>query len=143
MLRGIGAIRAAVFLKLPVASLMEQMLQPGPDHPITITRHPRKIRVIFNGKVVAETANALRLQEANYPAVFYIPREDARMEHFHPTAHATRCPYKGGASYFTLEVDGKRSENAVWSYEKPYPAVAEIEMLLAFYPHRVDSIAEL
>lgn len=119
------------------------MLTPGPDHPITIARHPRKIRVVFNGKTVAESANALRLEEANYPPVFYIPREDARMEHFKPTDHSTRCPYKGGASYFSLEVDGKRSENAVWSYEKPYPAVAQIEKRLAFYPDKVDAITEL
>lgn len=119
------------------------MPAPRPDQPITITRHPRKIRVVFNGKTVAESANALRLEEANYPPVFYIPREDARMEHFTPSDHSTRCPHKGSASYFSLEVDGKRSENAVWSYEKPYSGVAEIEKRLAFYRNRVDAIIEL
>lgn len=119
------------------------MKLPSPEHPITITKNPRRVRVIFNGKVVAESANALRLQEAGYPHVFYIPREDARMEHFKPTDHSSHCPFKGDASYFTLEVGGRESANAVWSYEKPIAAVGEIEKYLAFYPHRVDSIAEL
>lgn len=119
------------------------MLKPSADHPITITKNPKRVRVLFNNKVIAESSNALRLQEASYPHVFYVPREDARMEHFKPTDHSTICPYKGGASYFSLEVDGKTSANAVWSYEKPYPAIAEIENHLAFYPDRVDAIVEL
>ncbi|HRF09620.1 MAG TPA: DUF427 domain-containing protein [Xanthobacteraceae bacterium] len=116
------------------------MLLPGPDHPISISEEPRTVRVMFNGKVVAETSRALLLAEAAYPPVHYIPREDARIEHFTPTRHETGCPYKGTASYFTLEVEGKRSENAVWSYEKPYPAVAKIAGMLAFYPQRIDAI---
>ena len=119
------------------------MKLPGPDHPITITPNRGRVRVTFGGRVVAETARALTLQEASYPAVQYIPREDADMSLFARTDHATQCPYKGQASYYSLKVDGKAAENAVWSYEDPYPAMAQIKGHLAFYPNRVDAIEEI
>ncbi len=119
------------------------MKLPGPDHPITITANPRRVRVKFGGRVVAESARALSLKEASYPAVFYIPREDADMSLFARTDHATQCPYKGQASYYSLKVDGRTAENAVWSYEDPYPAMAQIKGHVAFYPNRVDSIEEV
>jgi uncharacterized protein (DUF427 family) len=113
---------------------------PAPDHPITIARNPQRVRVRFNGRVIADTTRALTLKEAHYPPVQYIPREDADMAAFSATKHRTRCPYKGDASYFTLSADGRTSENAVWSYEQPFPAVQEIAGHLAFYPDRVDAI---
>lgn len=113
---------------------------PTPDHPITVKPHGGTVRVIFNGQTVAETSRALELKEASYPSVFYIPREDADMGAFRRAAHATHCPYKGDAAYYSLLVAGRESENAVWSYEEPYPAVAEIRNHLAFYPNRVDRI---
>ncbi|MDQ0469147.1 DUF427 domain-containing protein [Labrys wisconsinensis] len=119
------------------------MKEPGPDHPITVTPNARRVRVVFNGRVVAETARALTLKESTYPAVQYIPREDADMSLFERTAHATHCPYKGDASYFTLRADGREAANAVWSYEHPYKAVSGIAGHLAFYPDRVDRIEEL
>src|ERR1051325_2391202 len=103
------------------------MKLPGPDHPITITPSRERVRVSFNGKVVADTRRALVLQEASYKPVFYIPREDAQMALFSKTTNATHCAYKGGASYYTINVDGRSSENAIWSYETPYPAMKEIE----------------
>jgi uncharacterized protein (DUF427 family) len=115
---------------------------PGPDHPIGIEPNPRRVRVTFNGRVVADTARALTLREAALPPVQYIPRADADMALFTRTAHATYCPYKGDAAYYTLEVDGRTSENAVWTYEAPYPAVAQIKDHLAVYPSRVDRIEE-
>ena len=54
------------------------------------------------------------------------------------TDHSTYCPYKGDCSYFSIR--GERARNAVWSYENPYGAVAEIKDHLAFYPDRVDAI---
>jgi uncharacterized protein (DUF427 family) len=120
----------------------QTMKIPGPDHPITIVPNPKRVRVTFNGRVVADTRRALSLREANYPVVQYIPRADIDMALFQRTAHATHCPYKGDASYFSLEVDGRVSENAAWSYEAPYPAMVEIEEHLAFYPSRVEGVDE-
>ncbi|MCJ2058441.1 DUF427 domain-containing protein [Methylobacterium sp. J-048] len=119
------------------------MKQPGPDHPITLTPEPRRIRVLVAGVAVADTRNAVRLQEASYPAVFYIPRADIRADHFGPSARTSHCPYKGDARYFDLVIDGTRRPDAVWSYEAPYPAVAKIQGHVAFYPDRVDAIEVL
>jgi uncharacterized protein (DUF427 family) len=118
------------------------MKVPGPDHPIAIARSGG-VRVSFAGKVIADSTRALTLQEASYRPVHYIPREDADMSLLQPTAHTSHCPYKGDASYFSIAVGGRRSENAVWSYRQPYPAVGEIAGYLAFYPERVDTIEEL
>jgi uncharacterized protein (DUF427 family) len=116
---------------------------PGPDHPITIERNPSRVVVKAAGKIVADTRRALTLREASYPGVIYIPREDADMALLSRTDHGTYCPYKGDASYYSIEPGGERSINAIWTYETPYDAVAQIKNHLAFYPDRVDSIEEL
>jgi uncharacterized protein (DUF427 family) len=116
---------------------------PGPDHPITIEPHGKHVRVLFNGRVVADTRRALTLKEATLRPVLYVPRQDADMAAFARTPHATHCPYKGDAAYYTLQVDGRSAENAVWTYESPFAAVAQIKDHLAFYPDRVDRIEEL
>ena len=118
------------------------MKLPGPDHPISIARNPKRVRVSFAGTVIADTTQALTLSEAGYKPVHYIPRADTNMNLLKPTAHASHCPYKGDASYFSIEADGRTAENAVWSYQQPFPAMAEIKDYLAFYPNRVDGIEE-
>jgi uncharacterized protein (DUF427 family) len=114
---------------------------PGSDHPITIAANPRRVVVTLGGKVIADTTEALTLQEAAYPAVQYIPRKDVDMALLERTDHSTYCPYKGDASYFSIPHGGERSVNAIWTYEEPYDAMAQIKDHLAFYPDRVDSIA--
>jgi uncharacterized protein (DUF427 family) len=118
------------------------MKQPGPDHPITIEPHPKRVRVTFAGNVIADTTHALALREAGYQTVLYVPRADADMGLLKPTAHTSHCPYKGDASYFSIKAEGRSAENAVWSYQQPYPAVKEIKDHLAFYPDRIDGIEE-
>jgi len=58
------------------------------------------------------------------------------------TDHATYCPYKGDCSYYSIPAGGKKSVNVVWSYQEPFPAVEQIKGHVAFYPDRVDEIAE-
>jgi uncharacterized protein (DUF427 family) len=113
---------------------------PGPDHPITIERNPSRVMVSVGGRVIADSRNALTLREASYPAVEYIPRGDVDMAALTRTDHATYCPYKGDASYFSIPVGGDRSVNAVWTYETPFEAMTEIKDHVAFYPDRVDEI---
>jgi uncharacterized protein (DUF427 family) len=118
------------------------MKEPGPDHPIAIAPTDKRVRVIFAGKVIADTRRALTLRETTYPPMHYIPRDDVDMTALHESDHHTYCPYKGDASYFSIEADGRSAENAVWSYQDPYPAVKEIAAHLCFYPNRVDAIEE-
>jgi len=119
------------------------MKTPGPDHPITIEPTARRVVVRFGGHVVAETRRALTLREALLPSVLYIPREDADASLLQRTGNRTHCPYKGDAGYFSIVLpDGRVAENAVWTYENPYPAVAQIAGRVAFYPNRVDAIEQ-
>ena len=115
---------------------------PGPDHPITIERHPGRVVVTVAGRVIGDTRAALTLREASYPPVQYIPRKDVDMSLLERTQHKTYCPYKGDCAYYSIPSGGLRATNAVWTYETPYPAVVQIKDHLAFYPDRVDSIVE-
>ncbi len=115
---------------------------PGPDHPITIERNLKRVVVSIAGKTVADSRDALILREAGYPPVQYIPREDVDMTLLERSAHTTYCPYKGDCAYYNIVSGGERTLNAVWTYETAYDAVADIRNHLAFYPGRVDAIAE-
>lgn len=121
------------------------MKVPGPDHPITVEPNPNRVVVRHGGRTVADTRRALTLKEASYPPVQYVPREDADMALLERTARSTRCPYKGDAAYYTVKAaadGGRAAENAVWTYEEPFPAVAAIKGHLAFYLDRVEVTEE-
>ena len=111
------------------------MKLPGPDHPITIARNGKRVRVSFAGEVIADTTRALTLQEAKYPPVQYVPRSDVDMSQLARSDHTTYCPYKGDCSYYSANAG---RENVAWTYEEPYEAVSSIKDYLAFYPDRVD-----
>jgi uncharacterized protein (DUF427 family) len=113
---------------------------PGPDHPISIDANSSRVVVTVGGKVIADTRAALTLREASYPAVQYIPRGDVDVAALTRSEHTTYCPYKGGASYYSIPAGGDRSLNAVWSYETPFEAMVQIKGYVAFYPDRVDEI---
>lgn len=114
--------------------------QPGPDHPITIVPAGVRVTVMSGGKIIADSNHALVLDEAHYPSVYYIPRQDADMALLEPSAHRSYCPYKGEASYFSVPAGGEKATNAVWSYEAPHAVVKAIAGYLAFYTDRVDSL---
>ena len=115
---------------------------PGPEHPITIEHNPHRVLIRLTGQIIADTREALTLREANYPAVLYIPRKDTDMVRLTRSDHATYCPYKGDCAYLSITEGGERLVNAVWTYENPYPAVAQIKDYLAVYPDRVDIVEE-
>jgi uncharacterized protein (DUF427 family) len=120
----------------------KQVKLPGPDHPISIQRNPARILVSVGGRVVVDTRNALTLRETAYPPVQYIPRQDVDFSQFERTDHITYCPYKGDCNHYSVPAGAKKSANAAWSYEDPFPAVVEIRGHVAFYPERVDEITE-
>lgn len=115
---------------------------PGPEHPISIQRNTARVVVSVAGRVIADTHNALTLREAAYLRVQYIPSEDVDFSQLERTEHVSYCPYKGYCNYYSIPAGGKKSVNAVWSYEDPFAAVAQIKGHVAFYPGRVDEIAE-
>jgi uncharacterized protein (DUF427 family) len=97
---------------------------------------------LIAGRVLADTQNALTLQETNYPPVQYIHLDDVDTSLLQATDHTTYCPHKGDCSYYSIPAGEEKSVNAVWTYKAPYPAVAEIIDHVAFYPDRVDAIDE-
>ena len=113
---------------------------PGPEHPISIVANPSRVVVKVGGTVIADTREALTLKEAAYSPVQYIPRKDVDMSQLQRSSHHTYCPYKGDASYYSIAAGGDRSVNAVWTYETPFEAMAQIKEYVAFYPDRVDEI---
>jgi len=108
-----------------------------PDHRIATKPAPVRVRVKLDGEVIADTRDAIRLEEGDYPAVYYIPRKDVKTDRLVRSKHQTVCPFKGTASYYSLK---NGAENAVWTYETPYDEVSVIKERLAFYPDKVDSI---
>jgi uncharacterized protein (DUF427 family) len=116
----------------------KRVLVPDERHPITVTPTSGRVVVTLGERTVADTTAALTLQESTYPAVQYVPLADVDPALLERTGHATYCPYKGDAGYYSLVVDGGTHDNAVWTYEEPYDAVAPIAGHVAFYPDVVD-----
>ena len=112
-----------------------------PDHRVVTRPAGKRVQVKYNGELIADTQNAIALEETKsspsvlLPIVYYVPREDVKMERLERTSHRTYCPFKGEASYYSLKGG---AENAVWSYEAPYDEMTAIKGLLAFYPDKVS-----
>lgn len=100
-----------------------------------------RVRVRFNGELIADTRDAVVLEEGSYPPVYYLPRKDVKMERLIRTSHTSHCPQKGDAAYYSI-CNGQTARNAVWSYEQPYDGVAGIREMLAFYPDKVEISCE-
>ncbi len=118
-----------------------RMRVPDESHPITITKTGGRVKVSWQGQVIAETDAALSLAESTYPVVQYIPLADVKSDVLERSDHTTYCPFKGTANYFSLVSGDTRGDNAVWFYDDPYDAVAEIKGHVAFYGNVVDEIA--
>ncbi|UCE64128.1 MAG: DUF427 domain-containing protein [Nitrospirota bacterium] len=111
-------------------------------HAILIEKNPNRVKITFDGKSIADTQKALVLREGKLPPVLYLPREDVDMTLLRRTDYSTHCPFKGNAAYYSIIAEGKTAQDAVWTYESPIPAVAEIKDYLAFYKEKMDAIEE-
>ena len=107
-------------------------------HTVTITPENARVEVRLGGELLAATDNSLRLDETGLPARYYIPKSDARMELLRATSFHTTCPFKGVASYWSVEVDGETHDGIAWAYETPTPNAADIAGSLSFYPDRTE-----
>ncbi len=109
-----------------------------PYHRVDILESSRRVRVSVNGEVVAETERPKVLFETGLPPRYYIPPEDVREDVLVESEKTTRCPYKGVASYYSVEAGGERIENLVWYYPDPIPEAPKIRGLLCFFNEKVD-----
>jgi uncharacterized protein (DUF427 family) len=121
-----------------VIGVTKPHLEPSADHPITITPATERVRVMSGDQLVADTTSALRLQEASYPPVFYVPLSDVDADSLRRSDASSYCPYKGDASYYSVVTPAGEVADAVWEYQHPHPAVAAIEGHVAFYTDRLD-----
>lgn len=121
---------------------MAQAPAPGfktnPDYRITFEPSPRRVRVVFNGEIIADSTTAHLLFETRHLPIYYFPRADLRFDLLRATDHSTYCPYKGTASYWSIAAGDRVSENAVWGYPDPFAEVATISDYVAFYWNRID-----
>jgi uncharacterized protein (DUF427 family) len=123
-------------------STTKPRLEPGPDHPITITPTDHTVVVRAGDREIARSDRALTLQEASYGPVQYVPLEDVDAAVLTATEHATYCPFKGDASYYTVTTPDGELENVIWTYRQPFDAVAAIADHAAFYTDRVQVTVE-
>ena len=115
------------------------VLEPSTEHPITIEPTQGRVVVRVGDTVVANSDHALTLQESTYPAVQYIPLADVDQSLLRPSDTASYCPFKGDASYYSVETpEGSTVTDAIWTYQQPYAAVSEIKDHVAFYPDRAN-----
>jgi len=109
-----------------------------PYHRVDVLDSSRRVRVLVNGEVVAATDRPKLLFETGLPTRYYIPPEDIRMEKLVPSDTKTQCPYKGVASYWSVDAGGERVEDLIWSYQEPIPEASKIKSHLCFFDERVD-----
>jgi uncharacterized protein (DUF427 family)/putative intracellular protease/amidase len=138
------------------AEMLEYPWQPSPKdaaaapgaggHPApaghTITTEPVDglVTARWGGEVIAESRDVLVLRETGLPPRTYFPIDDVRMDLLQRTEHHTTCPFKGEASYWSIEFGGRRSEDIAWAYEDPLPARADLKGRIAFYEDRLEGL---
>jgi uncharacterized protein (DUF427 family) len=119
-----------------VAGAVELGMTPG--HTITIVPTAAHVEVRLAGQLLAATDRAMRLDETGLPARYYLPQDDVRMDLLRPTTFHTTCPFKGEASYWSVDIDGEIHDGIVWSYETPTAQAAEVRGMMSFYPDRTE-----
>lgn len=107
-------------------------------HTVTTTEGDVHVEVVVDGRVVAATDRPVLLDETGIPTRYYIPKADVSMDAFRGIALTTECPFKGTASYWTLEVDGTTHDGIAWSYEEPIVGAAGITGMLSFFTDRAE-----
>ena len=111
---------------------------PNSEHPITIAPVRQRVEVRAGGTVIARSQAALALRESTYRTIYYIPVSDVDQALLRPGDTHSYCPYKGKASYASVDLGERVIEDAVWFYPEPYEAVAGIKNHVAFNPDRVQ-----
>ncbi len=111
-------------------------------HWVHVSESPRHVRVFFGGETIADSKRVKLVREPECLPVYYFPKEDVRTDYFASSRHKSRCPVKGEASYWTIEVGGRRAQNAAWSYLDLPPEAAGITGHIAFEWEMMDKWME-
>ena len=109
------------------------------DRPIRLEPNHRRLRAFVNGVVIADTIHSVYLFEPNHLPVYYLPKHDVRFDLLEHTDRSSHCPLKGDAEYWSIVVDDRRIENAVWSYPEPIDGAPDLSQFVAFYWNKVDN----
>ncbi|CAM5571719.1 hypothetical protein MAUB1S_09605 [Mycolicibacterium aubagnense] len=123
---------------------MDQKANPAPgfkrrpEHTITVKPFDGTVTVSVGDTVIATSGRAQLLQEANYPPVLYVPFADIRFDMLVPTDSSTHCPFKGDASYWSVDAGDETRKDVMWAYQAPYDEMLVIKDHGAFYPDRVE-----
>jgi uncharacterized protein (DUF427 family) len=111
-----------------------------PEHKVLEKRLDRRIRASLGGELLAESDDVIKVEEDRSPDRYYFPRSAVRMERLEPSATTTRCPFKGTARYFHINLNGRKLEDAVWTYDEPYEEHRDLAGRLAFYDDKIPAI---
>jgi uncharacterized protein (DUF427 family) len=109
-----------------------------PGHTIAIVPARAHVEVRLKGRLLASTDRAMKLDETGLPTRYYLPRDDVRMELLRSTTFHTTCPFKGEASYWSVDIDEETHDGIVWSYETPTAQATDVKTMLSFYPDRTE-----
>jgi uncharacterized protein (DUF427 family) len=109
------------------------------ENPIRLEPNHRRLRAFVDGVVVADTIRAIYLFEPGHLPVYYLPKQDVNFDLLEHADRSSHCPLKGDAEYWSIIVDGRRIENAVWSYPVPLDGAPDLSAYVAFYWNKVDN----
>jgi uncharacterized protein (DUF427 family) len=123
----------------PIRSRSTRAYQERPDYKIQFEPTARRIRVAFNGEIVADSTRAMLMLESKHLPVYYLPLEDVRPDAIARTEHRSHCPFKGDAVYWTVTVGDRSAENALWAYPDPFVEAPDLRGYAAFYWDRMGA----
>jgi uncharacterized protein (DUF427 family) len=111
-----------------------------PYHRVDVLNSSRHVQVKIGGEIVADTRRPRLLFETGLPTRYYFPKVDVRLDLLADSDTASRCPYKGVASYYSAQVGNQVIQDAAWYYQLPIPECPKIENMICFFDERVEAI---
>jgi uncharacterized protein (DUF427 family) len=112
-----------------------------PEHSIVERPLRKRLQVTVDGELIADSTAVIEVREDGSPVRYYFPRADVKMDRLARTAMTTHCPFKGTANYFSIDANGRKLKDAVWTYEDPYDEHLALKDRVAFYEERAPGLS--